>query len=357
MKKKYQIIYEKIKKDIAEKQYLEGDFLPTESEIAEEFETSRPTVTKAFEKLRNEKFIYSRAGYGTVVLRSELTDGKKIGLLIPQYGRAEIFEPICSAIREESKKHYWQVNLPSELLDSKDIKKTTKLLCAKFIREEFDGVFFSPSNRIPDNVNFNLGILDQLRKARIDVVLIDREIVNWPNQTACDLVAVDNILAGLMVTGHMLKQGCKMIAFAKHKTSSTMIDLRIIGAREAVRQANLPQETLRVIEMDEEHNPEEVLKQRLCGLICANDEMAADLMRKLLDNGIRIPEDLKVAGFDDVKYAEFLSVPLTSYRQPCEEIGRIGVHTMLTRFAHPEFAPIRVNLQGELVTRFSTSIQ
>ncbi|GAG88324.1 unnamed protein product, partial [marine sediment metagenome] len=45
MKKKYQIIYEQIKKDIAEKRYLEGDFLPTESEIAEEFEASRPTVT------------------------------------------------------------------------------------------------------------------------------------------------------------------------------------------------------------------------------------------------------------------------------------------------------------------------
>jgi DNA-binding LacI/PurR family transcriptional regulator len=357
MKKKYQIIYEKIKKDIAEKRYLEGDFLPTESEIAEAFKTSRPTVTRALDKLRKENLIHSRAGYGTVVLRSELTDGKKIGLLIPQYGRAEIFEPICSAIREESRNHCWQVNLPSELIDSKDIKHTTEQLCTKFIHEKFDGVFFSPSNRIPDNVNFNLGILDRLRKTGIEVVLIDREIVDWPNQTACDLVAVDNILAGLVVTRHMLKQGCKKIAFAKHITSSTMIDLRIIGAREAIRQADFPPEMFTIIEMDEHHHTEEIIKQRPCGLICANDEMAADLMRKLLDNGIRIPGDLKVAGFDDVKYAEFLSVPLTSYRQPCEEIGRIAVHTMLTRFAHPEFAPIRVNLQGELVTRFSSSIQ
>ncbi|GAG88293.1 unnamed protein product, partial [marine sediment metagenome] len=297
------------------------------------------------------------AGFGTVVLRSELTDGKKIGLLVPQYGSVEIFEPICSAIREESSNHFWQVDLPTELLDSRDKKRTSELFCAKFIREKFDGVFFSPSNRVEDNVDFNLGILDRLQKAGIKVVLIDREIVNWPNQTACDLVAVDNILAGLKVCEHMLKQGCKKIAFAKHTTSSTMIDLRIIGARQAIHQQNLPPEMLTIIEMDEQHNPEEIIKQGPCGLICANDEMAADLMRKLLDNGIRIPGDLKVAGFDDVKYAEFLSVPLTSYRQPCEEIGRIAVHTILTRFAHPEFASIRVNLQGDLVTRFSTSIQ
>ena len=91
------------------------------------------------------------------------------------------------------------------------------------------------------------------------------------------------------------------------------------------------------------------------GLICANDEMAADLMRKLLDAGIRIPKTLHVAGFDDVKYAEFLSVPLTSYRQPCAEIGRSAVNVMLNRIAHPDSAPVRVYLQGELITRFSTA--
>ena len=82
--------------------------------------------------------------------------------------------------------------------------------------------------------------------------------------------------------------------------------------------------------------------------------MAADLKRKLLDAGIRIPDTLKVAGFDDVKYAGLLSVPLTTYRQPCTEIGRTAVNTMLNRLANPGFAPVRVNLLGELVVRSST---
>ncbi|MBE0654266.1 MAG: substrate-binding domain-containing protein, partial [Bacteroidales bacterium] len=81
------------------------------------------------------------------------------------------------------------------------------------------------------------------------------------------------------------------------------------------------------------------------------------LMRRFLDAGIRIPETLKVAGFDDVKYAGYLSVPLTSFRQPCEEIGRTAVNTMLNRIANPDFAPVRVYLQGELIVRFSTSGQ
>jgi DNA-binding LacI/PurR family transcriptional regulator len=276
-------------------------------------------------------------------------------LLIPQFGRAEIFEPICSTIQEESRKHCWQVHLPSDLLDPKDTKRTTGLLCTTFIRDKFDGIFFSPPNRIPDNVNFNLEILDQFNRAGITVVLLDRDILNWPDQTPCDLVGVDNMQAGMAVAEHLIKQGCERIVFAKHENSTGMIDIRIIGAREAIRQANLAPETLRVVKMSSKRELPGITKHMPDGLICANDEMAADLMRKLLDAGIRIPDTLKVAGFDDVKYAGLLSVPLTTYRQPCADIGRTAVNTMLNRLANPGFAPVRVNLLGELVVRSSTA--
>jgi DNA-binding LacI/PurR family transcriptional regulator len=56
-----------------------------------------------------------------------------------------------------------------------------------------------------------------------------------------------------------------------------------------------------------------------------------------------------------VKYAGLLSVPLTTYRQPCAEIGRTAVNTMFNRLSNPGFAPARINLLGELVMRSSTS--
>ena len=355
MKKKYQIIYESIRRDIEEKNLMQGDFLPAESKIAKEFGVSRPTVTKALDKLLKEKLIYSQSGFGTVVLRSDLTNGKKIGLLIPQYGQAEIFEPICSAIEQESSKHYWKVILPSNLLGVVDFKKTTELLCARFIHEKVDGVFFSPSNRILDNINFNLKIVNRLKKAGIAVVFLDRQILNWPNQNICDLVVIDNMRAGLAVTNHLLKQGCKKIVFSKHQNSTGQIDIRIVGAREAIHQANLPPETLCVVNVDEKEGLHNIIKHMPDGLICANDELAANLMRKLLDTGIKIPNALKVVGFDDVKYAKFLSVPLSSFRQPCAEIGRAAVNTMKNRLDYPDSAPIRLYLQGKLIVRSSTS--
>jgi len=351
----YQTIYHTLKQEIADRLYTKGDLLPSEIELAQRFSTSRPTVAKALEMLRDEKLIDRKAGFGTTVLRSELTHGEKIGLLIPQLGRAEIFEPICSAIQEEAHKHYWQIILPSEPRGNNDIKKATELLCTTFIREKCDGVFYTPPNRIEDPEPFNLKILARLKKAGIAVVLLDREILRWPHQTPCDLVGVDNILAGLLVTEHLRKQGCEKLVFAKHENSTGMIDLRIIGAREAIHQAGLPPETLSIVKLNAKQEINPIIQQMPDGLICANDEMAADLMRKLLDAGVNIPGTLRVAGFDDVKYAALLSVPLTTYRQPCAEIGRAAVTTMLQRLNLPDSAPIRVTLQGELITRFSTN--
>ena len=186
-------------------------------------------------------------------------------------------------------------------------------------------------------------------------MLFRSEILNWPNHTACDLVGIDNIQAGLAATTHLLMQGCEKIVFVKHWNSTGMIDIRILGAREAIRQSNLPPETLTVVKLENKWQLSDIINLMPDGLICANDEMAADLMRKLLDAGIQIPTTLKVAGFDDVKYAGLLSVPLTSYRQPCEEIGRNAVKTMLNRISNPDSAPVRVYLQGELIVRLSST--
>jgi len=77
-------------------------------------------------------------------------------------------------------------------------------------------------------------------------------------------------------------------------------------------------------------------------------------MRQLLDAGISIPEQLKVAGFDDVKYASLLSVPLTTYHQPCADIGRTAADAMFLRLEHFAAAPRRTFLQGHLIARRST---
>jgi len=355
MKKKYQTIYETLRKEIIDGLYGAGDFLPSEIAISARFEASRPTVAKALDLLRQEKTIERRAGYGTVVLESELTCGKKIGLLVPRLGQTEIFEPICTAIEEEGRKHHWQVVRPSGLGNSRTAAEMAEQLCLKFIRDQVAGVFFTPVEHVSGGEELNQSIIARLKEAGIQVVLLDRDVVGWPDQTPNDLVGIDNIQAGYVVAQHLLERGCRRMVFATQPNPAMTVQLRIMGCREALLQAGKKTDTLVLQEVPEEEPcAERILQHRPDALVCANDATAAVLMRELLDAGVSIPGQLKVAGFDDVKYASLLSIPLTTYRQPCGDIGRTAVDAMLLRLEHPGAAPRRTTLQGYLVARRSS---
>jgi GntR family transcriptional regulator of arabinose operon len=89
------------------------------------------------------------------------------------------------------------------------------------------------------------------------------------------------------------------------------------------------------------------------GIVCANDVTAARLMRTLVALGVKVPEDVRMVGMDDVSYAKFLPTPLTTLRQNTAEIGEVAMDTMLERLRQPD-APVRdVLLRCELVMRES----
>jgi len=88
-------------------------------------------------------------------------------------------------------------------------------------------------------------------------------------------------------------------------------------------------------------------------IVCAHDRSAAQLMHALLGLGRRIPHDIRLAGVDDVEYAAWLPVPLTTMRQPVQEIGEAAVAAMLERLAHPDRPARDIFVQCTLVVRQS----
>ena len=77
-------------------------------------------------------------------------------------------------------------------------------------------------------------------------------------------------------------------------------------------------------------------------------------MQVIQSMSLGVPEDIKLAGFDDVKYAGLLPVPLTTIRQPCHEIGASAITVMVQRFLRPSRTPRDVLLDFELVIRASS---
>jgi len=88
-------------------------------------------------------------------------------------------------------------------------------------------------------------------------------------------------------------------------------------------------------------------------IICANDDTAAVLMRTMESHGMRPPRDIRVVGFDDVKYATLVSVPLTTVHQPCREIAVVAFQTMLRRLVEPTLPAQTISLTPRLVVRES----
>ena len=360
-KSKTQEIYEFLKKEINAGSYSEGELLPTDLQISEKFNASRPTVAKAVQKLVDENVLGRRAGYGTFVrkpstfnsINSQLT----IGLLIPALGETEIFEPICGQIANLADTYNFSLvwGGGGSILD----RGAASLIqqAEKYISQKVDGVFFTPLELKAESDELNQKIIKMFKAASIPIVLLDNDISNPPLKSEFDLIGVNNVEAGFTIGLHLIKKKCKKIGFITRPNIAGTVHMRLIGLKEAFSQNKLKLDNIEVFCVEESINDfASVIAKRsdLDGLVVCNDATAAELMVSLDDLGVRIPADLKICAFDDVKYAKLLKTPLTTYRQPCRDIGTTAIEVMISRIKNPSLTARKVLLHGDLIEREST---
>jgi GntR family transcriptional regulator, arabinose operon transcriptional repressor len=163
-----------------------------------------------------------------------------------------------------------------------------------------------------------------------------------------------------LLAEHLIKAGAKRIAFFARPNSAPTVDARIAGYREAVQSLS-KQPRHGLVHFGDAADAKFVKgvlkKDRPDAFICANDHTAGNLMHTLLSSGQKIPEDIRIVGIDDVKYARLLPVPLTTQHQPCRDIGRVALALMLDRIASPDLPPRDVLLGCRLVVRKSCGVQ
>ena len=202
----------------------------------------------------------------------------------------------------------------------------------------------------------NKMVVASLDKARIPVVLLDRCIHGYPARAEYDLVGIDNRRTAYGATMHLVELGAKRIAFLGKQLSASTVDARIAGYREALFDSDLHRcENLvtRGDPADETLLRSVLKKQRPDAFLCANDHTAATLMKTLIGLGVQIPTEIRIVGIDDVKYASLLPIPLTTQRQPCQDIGKVAMATMFERLKNPDLPIREISLNCRLVIRKS----
>jgi DNA-binding LacI/PurR family transcriptional regulator len=349
---KYQGIVRKMQGDIASGKYKPGQRLPSETELVRRYAVSRMTVSRAMQVLQNQNLVVRRVGSGTFVAQQQHRSGHVFGLLIPELGETEIFESICKGIMDGP--HAAQHALLWGNAAASDGRKeeVAEQLCRHYIERNVSGVFFAPLEFSSNQYRSNQRIAAAFERARMPVVLLDRCLETYPQRSSFDLVGIDNRRTAFMATSHLLRTGATRIAFFARPYSAGTVSARIAGYCEALQQ-----ETKHMICIGDATDAAFVRsclrKYRPDAFLCANDLTAGNLMRTLLALGRRVPEDIKLMGFDDVKYAGLLPVPLTTHRQPCKHIGQVALSLMLERVQQSDLPARDVLLDCELMVRKS----
>lgn len=353
---KYRDILEKIQEDIRSGRYTAGQRLPSETELVRRYGASRMTVFRAMHELQTMGLVVRRVGSGTFVAQSSTSKSRVFGLLIPELGQTEIFEVICKGMMESQAAARHSLLWGNSSSKENEKEEVAEQLCHHYISQKVSGVFFAPVEFSTGRFRSNHRIVEAMDKARIPIVLLDRCLEPYPRRSRYDLIGIDNRRTAYQATEHLIRAGAKRIAFIARPNSAPTVDARIAGFREAIQALAKTSihDAVNLGDASDQKFVKAILKKdRPDAFLCANDFTAGKLMHTLMSIGKRIPEDIRIVGIDDVKYASLLPVPLTTQHQPCRDIGRIALAVMLDRIDNPDLPARDVLLGCRMVVRQS----
>ena len=194
----------------------------------------------------------------------------------------------------------------------------------------------------------------------IPTVYIDR-ISTEVSPNAC-MITSDNVTGGYLATKEMLEQGARRIL---HMTSSKAVSCyaeRCEGYRKALKEFGLTSKDELIATLDELHYQNAYDKMNLLldkgisfdGVFAGSDWLAMGCYQAMKEHGIRIPEDVLLAGYDDISITSFNAVPITTIHQQVTEMGQLVAKNLIATIKGeaPQKEPIRVPVY--LVPRKST---
>jgi DNA-binding LacI/PurR family transcriptional regulator len=170
-------------------------------------------------------------------------------------------------------------------------------------------------------------------------------------------VDVDNRQAAETVTSHLVETGRRRIGHITGRRGTVAGEDRLAGYRRALERAGLVPDLVVEGEFSKASGAaaaERLLDRGVDAIFCANDATADGALEAIKARGLRVPDDVALAGFDDLEFAAHLDPPLTTIRQGIQEQGAEAAHVLFRLLQDPGGGPRRVLLPTELVIRQST---
>lgn len=302
------------------------------------------TATKArIRKLAEEMgYVPNSAAQG---LRNRTT--RLLGVIIPTTTNP-IFARITMALEEQAFARGYDLVFAHSL----NQVEREEMCIQRMVARRVDGLFISPVYRFEPEAP----AYAELWKRRIPTVLLGHRAPFCSNFVS---VETEDILASYRVTHHLIQLGHRRIAFLCGPASAPWSQERLEGYRRAVREAGLSVDDSLLFQAggtieEGEKAATQMVAERIdaTAVQAVNDLVAIGAGAFFLRQGLRIPEDLSLAGHGNILVSEHFRVPLTTIRQPKYRLGSVAMDAML-KLLSGEMPQVK-RLLGELVVRNST---
>jgi len=273
-----------------------------------------------------------------------------IGLVVPSINEEHISEVVSGVEDQLLEKNYSLLMAQSRGRVDREINVLKRML-----DQRVDGLIVCPATRLTNYYE----MFETIQGYNTPLVLIDRYPPVAP-LLQVPLVVSDDRMGGMIATQHLLDQGHQRILFIAGPTGASSAEERFEGYRKAMTAAGCGNvdEFVFAAGFDIASGRTAALQAlqegvNFTAVFAVNDLVAIGVAEVLLKQGLRIPEDVSIVGYGDLKVGEVFKVPLTTVHQPKIELGQAAVK-ILCELIETKKSEMR-RLPVQLIIRESTA--
>jgi LacI family transcriptional regulator len=262
-----------------------------------------------------------------------------IGLIIPDISNP-FFPQVASGVEDGAREKGYSVFLCNTNYESDQEARYLQLL----IEKRVDGIILSSGFQASGTIN-------PLLMGSIPIVSLCTRVENIKNS----FVVIDNERGGFIATKHLIEQGYPTVGYIGTQGQ------RFKGYLQALEKFNIPFDNRFVFSGDLKRETGYKITKRLIAdqhfpraLFVENDLMALGTIQGIKESGLRVPDDIAVVGFDDISFASFPEIGLTTVRQPKYEMGKLAANILLDSIIKSTKEPKKHILEPKLIVRTSS---
>lgn len=360
--KKVSMVHDSLRRQVMAGEWSVGDKLPKEAELAERFECSISTISKAVGLLAHEGFVERKARAGTRVIAAGATGDQSISGL-------DAYAFIYPAEKHEG---IWRAAKGFQDAAHDGGRRVMMLSTGMDFHREAEFMSRLSEFAVRGAVVYPHLVSSEAQAVFVKTVAASKFPIvltaHNPLGLDCPVVTLDGFHAGYTVTRHLIDRGARKIGYLSDRARSVSMRERHLGYRQAMEEAGLAVQP-EWVRMNPSANanftnpldePEAMAAGYLRdagvidGVVCSTDFLGVSLIKVARLQGRRVPDDLKIVGMDDYDFSATGDVPLTSYRIPYEEIGRRAFQRLSEAIDKGIGSPVESLLRGSLVIRASS---